>query len=217
MTFVQLQDRVMGRVIRTSSESRDRVKEFINERLRAVQSNLGLGRLRRGTVSLATTADTATLSTTGLVKVFTAAIPAENRVLREVSLDSMRMKDPGLITTGAPEEYAVKSAGATLLVLSLWPKPDAVYTLSIDGLLTGTDMSADSDVPAMPEDFHDLLIFGALADEYDHDGDTKLSGRMEAKYQQRVSDLRYFLAKSAYKRDKGNDYDPYAWWYVRVV
>jgi hypothetical protein len=217
MTFVNLQDRVMDRGNRTSSESRDRVKTFLNERLRSLQSSVGLGHLRRGTVSLNTTGGTATLTTTGLVKVFTVTLPALNTVLREVSLDTIRVKDPSSSSSGAPQEYAVKSVGATSLVLMLWPEPDAAYALSVDGLLVGTDMSADGDVPGMPEDFHDTLVFGALADEYDHDGDTKMALRMETRFESRKRELRYFLAKSAYKRDKANNYEPYPWWYVQVV
>ncbi len=217
MTFLELQDRVRARMNRTSTESRDRIKTFINERLRATQTSTGLGRLRRGTVSLNTTADSSDLTTTGLVKVFAVSQPSLSRVLREVTFNAMRLKDPGFITTGAPLEYAVNSFSATSTGLKLWPKPDAIYALEIDGLLIGTDLSADSDVPAMPEDFHDVLILGAMADEYDHDGDKKMADKMEAKYELRRRELRYFVAKTAYLMTRQATNVDYPWWFVRLV
>lgn len=217
MTFLNLQDRVMARMNRTSTESRDRIKTFINERLRATQTSTGLGRLRRGTVSLDTTADSNVLTTTGLVKVFAVSLPSLSRVLREVTFNAIRLKDPDFVTTGAPLEYAVNSFSATSTGLKLWPKPDAAYTLEIDGLLTGTDLSTDSDVPAMPEDFHDVLILGAMADEYDHDGDKKMADKMEAKYELRRRELRYFVAKTAYLTTRQGANVDYPWWFVRLV
>jgi hypothetical protein len=206
----------MSRGVRSSPESRQRIKGYINERLRATQSSVGLGRLRRGTVSVNTVADDSSLTTTGLVKVFTVFIPALNRTLDEVSLDSIRQKDPAATTTQSPSEFAVKNFNATSVGLVLFPKPDAIYSLSIDGLLLGSDMAANEDVPGMPEDFHDILVTGALADELANN-DAEGAERMEKRFELRKRELRYFIAKSAYLINRANSRQSLPWWWVRVI
>lgn len=216
MTYVTIQDRVLNRLRLTSTTARTRVKARINERIRAAQASVGLGKLRRGTVSVNTASGNPALTTTGLVKVFTVVIPAEARVLTERSLDFLRNLDPNNDNTGVPLYYAVKAVTATAVTLQLYPIPNAIYAVQIDGLLVGSDLSADADVPGMPEDFHDLIIDGVLADEFaDQEDKGELVGYHEAKHEKRLRDLRYFLAKSAYlhTRQDGNATD-YPWWAV---
>lgn len=58
-----------------------------------------------------------------------------------------------------PREYVLTPAGALTLV----PTPDAAYSLTVRATLTSARMSADADVPALPEDFHELLAYSAAA------------------------------------------------------
>lgn len=215
MTFQNVQDRVMARGNRSSTEARARIKDFINERLRAVQTSVGLGRTRQGIVSVNTTSGTATVTTTGLVKVQSVTLPALNRVLEQVETLDIRRFDSDASTSAAPAYFAVNKFNATTVSLTLWPKPDATYALSIEGVLVGTDLSANSDVPGLPEDFHDILVFGALADEHYHDGDTKTGDRMESKFEARKRELRYFVNKTAAMCSRGSS--PWPWWWTRVV
>lgn len=188
----------MDRLGLSSDESRARIRRFINQRLRRLVTSLGLGRLRLSVVSFATVNGTKTYTPSTLIKPYTIRYAAGNKVLEEMSLDQMRLLDPDESRTGAPEGYAVQSYGATSVTLRLFPIPDAAYTLSVDGLVTGTDLAADADVPAIPEDFHDCLIFGAEADELEKMEKYKMAAKKEAAYEQRKRELRFFLAKSAY-------------------
>lgn len=199
MTFVQLQNDVMERMGLTHTDSRTRVKRFLNQRLRRLVTNLGLGRLgRRSTITFVTVATTKTYTPSTLIKPFSVIYTAGNLVLEELTQAQLRALDADDSQTGAPRAFVVVAYGATTVTLRIWPTPDAVYTLTVDGLITGTDLSADGDVPAFPEDYHDVLIFGAEADELEKMEKYDLAAKKEAAYEKRMRELRYFLAKSAY-------------------
>jgi hypothetical protein len=82
--------------------------------------------------------------------------------------------------------------------MMLYPKPNSVYNLSADVLAIGTDMTADGDVPTFPEDFHDILVEAVLKDELSKMEKLQYSRDAERKFEKRLSELRYFLAKRAY-------------------
>lgn len=57
--------------------------------------------------------------------------------------------------------------------IKLYPTPDQVYTITLRYLKTPTELSADADVPQIPEEFQEILVLGALKrclefnDQYD--------------------------------------------------
>jgi len=204
MTFKQIQDRVLDRLNLTSTDARTRIKNFINERYRQAVTSCSLPRLRMGSAAPVTVSGSAAITVSGVIKPLTFTLPALNRVLYERSQDQLRTYDPSGQWLGAPQYYAVTNYGATTFALLLMPKPDAAYTLNVDGYLAGTDLSADGDIPAFPEDFHDILENGALADEYDHKDKGDYAKKYEMRYQQRLSELRYFVAKSIYSHRTQN-------------
>lgn len=188
----------MDRLNLTSAESRARIKNYLNERYRSLATSCGLGQVRRGPISFNTANGTQSYSPAGLIKPLTLVYAAENRVLTERTQDELLMLDPDSSTTGSPEMFAVLNYGATTCTIRLWPTPNAIYAISGDGIVTGTDMSADGDIPAFPEDFHDILIFMASADELTKMEKQALAEKQEAKGEARTRELRYFVNKSAY-------------------
>lgn len=216
MTFQNIQDRVMARLNLTSTTARTRIKEFINERLRRVATSTNVGRVRWGSVSINTVANVNTITTTGLVRAFAVSIPARNRTLEERTTDQLREYDADVSQNGVPRFFAVRKVNATTVELQLFPKPDAVYAVVIEGVLTGTDLSANGDVPGLPEDFHDILIFGALADELPHLQRSDEALEFERRFEKRLSELRYYIACRRYARvDEG---DPLSnWWFLRAL
>lgn len=210
MTFKQAQDRVMGRLNLTSADARTRIKEFLNERYRELQTSVGLGRVRRTTGTLNTVNGTPTYTPAGFIKIFQIAYPAGNKILLEKSEDYIREVDPNLNKVGDPEYFVTQKFTATGVVIRIWPTPTSVMVLNVDGLASGTELSADGDVPAFPEDFHDILVYHALADELDKMEKPDLSSKMAKRAEKRTSELRYFLAKSAYLyRQQGTQF----WWW----
>ena len=220
MTFLELQDRILDRLNLSSEEARTRIKDFINERYRNLQTSCGLSRVRRGTITVSTTGGQDTLSALVddddsdlvCIKPLTIKIPGSNiPPLSEITLDAMR-RSP-VLSDSRPTTYTVLNFAPSGVSLKLYPGPDTVYELEVDGLLMGTELEDDSDVPAFPEDFHDALIFGALADEYDHFDKAPLAAKQEKKYDRRCGELRYFIAKSIYlERVQGRRQESVWWW-----
>ena len=61
----------------------------------------------------------------------TMLIPAEDKILYPLALETSELSDPGENRTGCPDSYALDAgATATSIRLLLRPIPDAVYTLS---------------------------------------------------------------------------------------
>ncbi|HMJ86914.1 MAG TPA: hypothetical protein VK504_27235 [Vicinamibacterales bacterium] len=222
MTFLELQDRIMDRLNLSTDEARARIKNFINERVRNIQTSCNMARVRRGTITITTTNGVETLPALVddddpdlvIIKPLTAKIPLSPGgfpPLSEITLDAIRRSPEA--SPARPHTYAVTGFGASGCALRLYPTPDDAYEILIDGLLLGVDLVDDDDVPAMPEDFHDAILFGALADEYDHFDKAPLAAKQEKKFEKRVGELRYFIAKSTYlERVQGRRMETVWWW-----
>lgn len=181
----------------TSADARARVKEFISERYRRVRSSIGLGKTRRSSTTKALVAGTNSYSLTSTAKVLTVYDDTNRKTLREITMDQIRALDPGLEQeSSSPDFYAIESVGASSVGIFIWPTPTDTQTLSIDILSLVTELSADGDIPVFPEDFHDVLVYGALADEYAHAEKAPLKRQYEDDFKERMRDLRFFIAKS---------------------
>jgi hypothetical protein len=91
---------------------------------------------------------------------YTASIgPADEGPLRFLDIDRFyETQGRGVQTPGKPQFYTVDNQNR--LVLS--PIPDAVYTLRGKYRKSAQVLTADSDVPEMPVDFHTLIKDAAL-------------------------------------------------------
>lgn len=80
----------------------------------------------------------------------------------------------------------------------------ATFTITFGGLLLYADGHVTvatlngSNTPDFPESFHDVLVFGAMADEYRKMEKLQFAQTAEADFERRLSDLRMWIAKSAY-------------------
>lgn len=206
MTFLQLQDRVMNRLNLTSTDARTRIKAELNDRYREVASGVNMARVRRTVLTIPTVSgnNNVTFTCAKLLDLYDGV--NLKRPLDEVTVDQIRQLDSGLTATGIPRMYAVLAHTNDSMTLLLWPKPVSVYNLNGDALATGTDMSADGDEPALPKDFQDILVHGAMADELFKMEKQRLAGeKEEKKFEKRLSELRYFLAKTAYLKRSPQD------------
>jgi hypothetical protein len=80
--------------------------------------------------------------------------------------------------------------------LTLWPTPSAVVTYTVDAVRAVTDLAQSNDEPMLPEDFHDVILLGALADEYEHMDDPRWQ-QATLQHEKRVGQLRYWLHETA--------------------
>ena len=227
MTFLELQDRIMARLNLSSDDARDRIKTLINERVRKMQTSCNLGRVRKSIITFNTEADVAdyelidALDEDEEFKIIlpqTVRIPGQNRVLTGSTDDQIRVFDPSETARGVPRSFSVTSIGPDSVTMKLYPIPDGAYTIYVDGIRNGVDLIDDTDVPVFPEDFHDAIIYGVMADENTHFDKPDRDRYLEGKYEKRVSECRYFISRSIYLHRIQNglsfDFSDSAWWWL---
>lgn len=205
MTFLELQTRVLNRVNWSSTEARELVKDYLNERYRQVCSSVNAARTRRGVVSFNTVngSPNVSISAAKVFNIFDAVYLKS--LLNEVTVTDIRARDAAAVVVGRPTDYAVEEHENDTVQLMFFPKPNGVYALQADVLKTGTDMTDNADQPTIPEDFQDVLILGAVADVLDKMEKWAAAQKQEAKFEKRLGELRYFLIKSAHLRQTPQD------------
>lgn len=75
----------------------------------------------------------------------------------------------------------------------LYPTPTAVTTYYVDGPLRILDLDDAQDVPLLPEEFHDILVDGALLLEYNKEDDPRRMA-VQANYRGKLSQLKFYLS-----------------------
>lgn len=146
-----------------------------------------------------------TFGTTGtkvekILSVYNAAYTPP-QVLDQVSFDQMRNQ---MIGTDPPQQYAIQTMGDHTVTIYLGSIPATIYALTADVLSNLVDLSG-TQVPAFAEDYHDILVYGPLGSEYMRMEKPDLARvydnedeRKPGLFQTRCSQLRYYIAKSAY-------------------
>lgn len=196
MTFDQIEQEVMDRLNLTSTDARARIGRSINERYRWVTSSIGLQTATRTVVTGTAVIANQYITFTGITKVLavydnTVTPP---RFLHEGTIDDVRQNR----SSAEPvRTYAVYRMGASTVTILLDCLATTAFVLTADGytlapLLIGTV------IPAFNEDYHDILIYGAMATELKKMEKPQLAVDAELTYQSRIADLRMFIAKSAY-------------------
>ncbi len=222
MTFLELQNRSMDRLNLSTDDARTRIKNFLNERIRKIQTSVSLGSVRRGVETYTLTADTNELTLIadedhdGIIKVRTVTIPSSRRIpLNQITLDQMRAKEQVVGGGAIPMDYAVVDQSANSVTLRFWPTPTADQDVQIDGIKLGADLVDDGDVAGLPEDFHDALIYGACADENGHWAKEDKFQYYENLAEKRVREMRYFIQKSIYlhRHQQSESLALTSWWW----
>lgn len=195
MIFEEIVNEVCDRLNYSSDDAKARVGRAINSRYRRVTSSIGLIDSRRTQVSKAATVGNQLLVFSGIEKVNAVIDKSSGTdvVLEEITVDEMHNRSIGDL----PHAYAIYSVTSTTVTIKLDCIPTTTFTLYADGLITVTTLNG-SQAPAFSESFHDVLIYGAMADEYRKMEKVELAHDAETDFEHRLSDLRMFLAKSAY-------------------
>jgi hypothetical protein len=76
--------------------------------------------------------------------------------------------------------------------LILYPTPSSAITYHVDYEPETTDMLQDTDEPLIPQEWHDLLVFGAESREYEKTDDTRYE-IAERRYQRRLAQFKYAM------------------------
>jgi len=68
------------------------------------------------------------------------------------------VRDIGAVQSGRPTHFSIKPNNSIVF----WPNPDAVYTCTGEYMLKPATMTADTDEPIFPSQFHMLVVWRAL-------------------------------------------------------
>lgn len=82
-------------------------------------------------------------------------------ISREMTAVGLRTIDRSISTSGAPVFYALDGAN-----VHLYPTPDQVYPIELRYWKMPAQLVNDTDVPTIPADYHNLLVYAAVADAY---------------------------------------------------
>jgi hypothetical protein len=196
MTFDQIVAEVLARTRQTSDEATTRIGRAVNDRYRRVATSVGLATTARAEITSALVAGDPAVTLPG-EKVLTVFLDGpEHRVLSEITFATWRQRHTGTVTLGTPVAYAVASVDAAGVTIYLTPVPATAGPLHADVLVELPPLTGAT-LPALPPSFHDVLLHGALADEWMQLKQDDLTRAAETTYVARLADLRYFLAKSA--------------------
>lgn len=204
MTFTTIVATVQDRLNLTSSASATRIGEFVNERYRHLTASIGLITSRRETGTLVVNPtlvlvypDLPEITILLMEKILKITLLSDGgvKVLPEKTFDDISNMNTN---TALPQCWAVKLVEAHQVTIILDAVPlTTPFTLGIEGYAQA-DVLSGSVEPAFPESFHDILIHGAMADELKKMEKPQLAQLAENKFETRLSDLRMFIAKSAY-------------------
>jgi len=196
MTFAEIVSQTMSLMNLTSETAQRRVGKDVNRLYRQVVSSLGMETSVPGIVTATTEIDNRLLEFDGAVKIFAVWNPAlaPSFPLVQVTLDEIRNSP---VREDPARRYAVYIQAPTSTTIFLDSVPSTEYDLTADVELAIDDLS-DDDVPIFPEDFHDLLVDGACATEARKMEKLDVAADYNGLFQTRMSELKYFLAKSKY-------------------
>lgn len=211
----------MNRLNLTSTEAQTRIGVFVNSRYKQVTSSIGLITSRRTTTTIVVDpTDTATYPdlpylTVGFmekinkISVITTGSTGVN-ILDQLTFDEISAYPT---MTGIPKAWAPYRMGAGQVEIVLdGVTSDTTFTLSLEGYDLAETLEDDV-VPFIPTDFHDILVEGAKSDELMKMEKPALAAISEQKFETRLSDLRMFIAKSAYLDIIQGKDTPFQTWY----
>jgi hypothetical protein len=196
MTITEIVQAAADRTGITSAEGLARLLGTANRYYRRLTSSLGIASVsKRAVVQADATMGVRTLTFTGVEKVISVQDRSTGtiRTLEPVSVEEI---DESSVGTGLPTKYSIYRMGPGSVTIYLNTVPQSAFTLYADGY-EQTDTLADAQEPAFPESFHDCLVEAAVYEERlkQEKGDLAKAAKLE--YEQRVSDLRMFIATSA--------------------
>ena len=199
MQFTTIVSEIAARLNLTSTESTTRIGRLVNIHYRDITASLGLDPTRRSQVSANTTIGASTLTFASIehIERIVDERSEPHLILGQVSFDEIREMNPEGRDSDSPRKWAIKSITSTGITIALDVTPETVFALKADGLVTNSDLSGSNE-PAFPQSFHHVLIESVLVDEYLKMENDRLAKLAQARADKGLSDLRMFLAKSAY-------------------
>lgn len=205
MTFDQIVARVQARMNLTSPTSTTNIGNDVNDCYKEVASSIGIKVVERQVVTATTTINNRYLVFTceKVLSVFNANFTPP-LMMDEDDFEEVR---DGLIENDPPTKWAVSTTTATTVTVILGSIPATQYVLSADAMVNVATLSG-TQVPAFAEDYHDILVWGAMEIQYDKLEKVTMAQKFAAKKEKRLAEFRYYLACSAYKAQYAGKTEP---------
>lgn len=196
MTLNEMTQHIADAMNLSSPEALARIARNINVRYKRVTSAVGLVTTRREEASMLVTIGNRDVTFTGIEKVDVVfrKVGTKAYPLTEITDDEMLVEP---LRDEPPTKFSVFSIAPRAVTVRLNCVPTTAFTLYTHGLADVSTLS-NNDSPAFSESFHDILIQGVLADEYRKKEKPNEARECEHYYEQRLSDLKMHIAKSAY-------------------
>lgn len=176
-----------------------RIGKFVNKRYKRVTGNIGLIVSRRAVQTVAFTIGLRNITIPTCQKVIsiqdlTTATP-KPLFLEEISYEEMLEETP---RTDRPTLYAIESVTSHAVVVRTNFTPQDAFSVSVEYEAQAGTLSGAQE-PAFSEDFHDILEFGAKADELRKMEKVMLARDAEQDFERRLGELRLHIAVSAHQ------------------
>ena len=193
LDFKDLQDQVLSRGY--GETDRIRVKAWLNEAAEDVNRQ-GRWYFNETRWTVTTTPGTQVVNLAALspsLQYFGAISPndADTGSLVYVPYDNANPDQPFRnydASTGRPFYYTLVGDNSAYLL----PTPDGAYSYRIDGWKRHTQMVADADTPAIPQEHRHVLIYLALAKAAERDKDPSMMDYWDSRSQRALSELRRY-------------------------
>jgi hypothetical protein len=198
MTFDQIVTDIMDRMSLSSPTAATRIGRAVNRKYRLVTSSIGMDLSRRATIQATVSPGISTLTFTNtekIISVWNRSVSPYRR-LSQVTLDELRESMP-FNASDAPTNYAESAVTADTVTITLNVIPQTAFALYAEIQTAISDLIGSAE-PAFPESYHDILIEGVLADELRKMEKPQLAQIAQTEFQRILSDLRMWIAKSAY-------------------
>lgn len=220
MTMNELVEYIAEDLNTPSLEAKTRIAHSLNVRYKQVTSSIGLIPSRRAEVEGAASIGDRLLTFSGIEKVdvvfrkVSDLDPATQVfTLDELTNDEMLVEP---LVSEPPTKFSIISVDPTSVSIKMNCVPTSGFSLYANGLANAATLTSN-DQPAFPESFHDILLHGVRADEYRRREKMVLAREAEGLFQTRLSDLRMFIAKSAYLEVyRGKHKASEGWWDTNI-
>lgn len=194
MTLTEIVAECAERLNLSSTEAYSRMTREANQVYRKVLSSVGLDKPVRSVVTSTTVLDTQYVTFANTQRLY-SVFNADGLTLTELLFDELRNRQG---FAGPPRCFAVSNiyTRSVRIYVDTLSSTDT-YALSADALVYPGDMN-DEEEPVFNELFHDIIGSGVRRIELFKMEKQALANEEEAYYEGRLSELRLFLAKSAY-------------------
>lgn len=198
MTYTELVADTCERLNLTSADAFARVGRNINLRYKRLTSSIGLETSRFAQVHSTASIGNQTMTFTGVEKLINVIDKSDGSglevILAQVTPDELHITP---LKTEPPRHYAVTNLHSNSVDIRVDCIPKTNFILYADAQINVAILSGNMS-PDFPESFHEILIFGAKADELKKMEKPALAQEAELEYEKRLSDLRMWIAKNAY-------------------